>query len=157
MSDAIEHVLACHFPDCLVAENPWTAMFREEWRLARGSLPLRHIAIVDEAIATSGHVRQFLDSDSPNQYSFLRGGGLGRPGGFRRLRRRGKHGLALGTAQHHHQGPPIGGHLLPQGPGGAQQGAMEHQGYQQGPAQTLLSRSHGHPPPRFRVEIMPNT
>jgi benzoylformate decarboxylase len=35
------------------------------------------IAIVDEAIATSGHVRQFLDSDSPNQYSFLRGGGLG--------------------------------------------------------------------------------
>lgn len=35
------------------------------------------IAIVDEAIATSSQVRQFLDSDSPNQYSFLRGGGLG--------------------------------------------------------------------------------
>jgi benzoylformate decarboxylase len=35
------------------------------------------VAIVDEAIATSGHVRRFLDSDSPNQYSFLRGGGLG--------------------------------------------------------------------------------
>ena len=35
------------------------------------------VAIVDEAIATSGHVRRFLYSDSPNQYSFLRGGGLG--------------------------------------------------------------------------------
>jgi len=35
------------------------------------------IAIVDEAIATSSQVRKFLDSDSPNQYSFLRGGGLG--------------------------------------------------------------------------------
>lgn len=35
------------------------------------------IAIVDEAIATSSPVRKFLDSDSPNQYSFLRGGGLG--------------------------------------------------------------------------------
>ncbi len=35
------------------------------------------IAIVDEAIATSSHVRRFLNSDSPNQYSFLRGGGLG--------------------------------------------------------------------------------
>lgn len=35
------------------------------------------IAIVDEAIATSSQVRQFLNSDSPNQYSFLRGGGLG--------------------------------------------------------------------------------
>ena len=35
------------------------------------------IAIVDEAIATSSHVRKFLNSDSPNQYSFLRGGGLG--------------------------------------------------------------------------------
>ncbi|ARO15240.1 thiamine pyrophosphate protein TPP binding domain protein [Ketogulonicigenium robustum] len=34
-------------------------------------------AIVDEAIATSSLVRKFLDSDSPNQYSFLRGGGLG--------------------------------------------------------------------------------
>ena len=33
--------------------------------------------IVDEAIATSSHVRKFLNSDSPNQYSFLRGGGLG--------------------------------------------------------------------------------
>lgn len=35
------------------------------------------ISIVDEAIATSSQVRKFLDSDSPNQYSFLRGGGLG--------------------------------------------------------------------------------
>jgi benzoylformate decarboxylase len=35
------------------------------------------IAIVDEAIATSGHVRKFLNSHSPNQYSFIRGGGLG--------------------------------------------------------------------------------
>ncbi|MBV8663912.1 MAG: thiamine pyrophosphate-binding protein, partial [Hyphomicrobiales bacterium] len=35
------------------------------------------VAIVDEAIATSGLVRKFLNSDSPNQYSFLRGGGLG--------------------------------------------------------------------------------
>lgn len=35
------------------------------------------VAIVDEAIATSSQVRKFLDSDSPNQYSFLRGGGLG--------------------------------------------------------------------------------
>jgi benzoylformate decarboxylase len=35
------------------------------------------IAIVDEAIATSSHVRKFLNSNSPNQYSFLRGGGLG--------------------------------------------------------------------------------
>lgn len=30
-------------------EQEWMAMFREEWRLARGSSPLRHIAIVDEA------------------------------------------------------------------------------------------------------------
>jgi len=35
------------------------------------------ISIVDEAIITSSHVRKFLNSDSPNQYSFLRGGGLG--------------------------------------------------------------------------------
>lgn len=35
------------------------------------------IAIVDEAIATSLHLRGFLDSASPRQYSFLRGGGLG--------------------------------------------------------------------------------
>jgi benzoylformate decarboxylase len=35
------------------------------------------IPIVDEAIATSSHVREFLRSDSPNQYSFLRGGCLG--------------------------------------------------------------------------------
>ena len=35
------------------------------------------VAIVDEAIATSAHVRGFLDSDSPQQYSFLRGGALG--------------------------------------------------------------------------------
>lgn len=36
-----------------------------------------NIPIVDEAIATSSHVRAFLRSDSPSQYSFLRGGGLG--------------------------------------------------------------------------------
>ena len=35
------------------------------------------IPIVDEAIATSTHVRKFLDSGSASQYSFLRGGGLG--------------------------------------------------------------------------------
>ena len=35
------------------------------------------IAIVDEAIATSVHVRSFLSSPSDRQYSFLRGGGLG--------------------------------------------------------------------------------
>jgi benzoylformate decarboxylase len=35
------------------------------------------VAIVDEAIATSVHVREFLNSDSGNQYSFMRGGGLG--------------------------------------------------------------------------------
>ena len=35
------------------------------------------IAIVDEAIATSSHVRAFLDSASSRQYSFLRGGCLG--------------------------------------------------------------------------------
>ncbi|MDR3537690.1 MAG: thiamine pyrophosphate-binding protein [Acetobacteraceae bacterium] len=35
------------------------------------------IAIVDEAIATSLHVRGFLDSPSPRQYAFLRGGALG--------------------------------------------------------------------------------
>ncbi|CAH2605588.1 Thiamine pyrophosphate-binding protein (plasmid) [Rhodovastum atsumiense] len=35
------------------------------------------IAIVDEAIATSVHVRGFLNSASSRQYSFLRGGGLG--------------------------------------------------------------------------------
>ncbi len=35
------------------------------------------IAIVDEAIATSLHLRQCLSSASPRQYSFLRGGALG--------------------------------------------------------------------------------
>ncbi|WP_439815116.1 thiamine pyrophosphate-binding protein [Zavarzinia sp. CC-PAN008] len=35
------------------------------------------IAIVDEAVATAAHVRSFLNSNSPSQYSFLRGGGLG--------------------------------------------------------------------------------
>jgi benzoylformate decarboxylase len=35
------------------------------------------IAIVDEAIATSLHMRGFLDSPWPRQYSFLRGGALG--------------------------------------------------------------------------------
>ena len=36
-----------------------------------------HVAIVDEAVATSTHVRSFLDSSSARQYSFLRGGALG--------------------------------------------------------------------------------
>jgi benzoylformate decarboxylase len=36
-----------------------------------------YVSIVDEAIATSLHVRSFLDSSSPRQYSFLRGGALG--------------------------------------------------------------------------------
>ena len=35
------------------------------------------VAIVDEAIATSTHVRNFLNSRSSSQYSFLRGGALG--------------------------------------------------------------------------------
>ncbi|MBS0559778.1 MAG: thiamine pyrophosphate-binding protein [Proteobacteria bacterium] len=35
------------------------------------------VAIVDEAIATSLHVRRFLNSASARQYSFLRGGALG--------------------------------------------------------------------------------
>jgi benzoylformate decarboxylase len=35
------------------------------------------VPIVDEAIATSLFVREFLNSDSPRQYSFLRGGALG--------------------------------------------------------------------------------
>ncbi|NPT47144.1 thiamine pyrophosphate-binding protein [Paraburkholderia sp. 1N] len=35
------------------------------------------VSIVDEAIATSAHVRKFLNSESANQYSFMRGGGLG--------------------------------------------------------------------------------
>jgi benzoylformate decarboxylase len=35
------------------------------------------IACVDEAIATSLHLRQFLARDSARQYSFLRGGALG--------------------------------------------------------------------------------
>jgi benzoylformate decarboxylase len=35
------------------------------------------IAIVDEAVATSLHLRDFLNSPSPRQYSFLRGGALG--------------------------------------------------------------------------------
>lgn len=33
--------------------------------------------IVDEAVATSIHLREFLDSSSPSQYSFSRGGALG--------------------------------------------------------------------------------
>ena len=36
-----------------------------------------HVAIIDEAVATSQHVRSFLNSSSTRQYSFLRGGGLG--------------------------------------------------------------------------------
>jgi benzoylformate decarboxylase len=35
------------------------------------------IPIVDEAVATSEHLRGFLDSPSPRQYSFTRGGALG--------------------------------------------------------------------------------
>jgi benzoylformate decarboxylase len=35
------------------------------------------VEIVDEAVATSGNVRKFLNSPSPGQYSFIRGGGLG--------------------------------------------------------------------------------
>lgn len=35
------------------------------------------VAIVDEAVATSTHVREFLNSPSARQYHFLRGGGLG--------------------------------------------------------------------------------
>jgi benzoylformate decarboxylase len=35
------------------------------------------IAIIDEAPATSLHLRSFLNSNSPRQYSFSRGGALG--------------------------------------------------------------------------------
>ena len=42
---------------------------------ARAIGPL--IPIVDEAVATSEHLRGFLDSPSPRQYSFTRGGALG--------------------------------------------------------------------------------
>jgi benzoylformate decarboxylase len=35
------------------------------------------VAIVDEAVATSSHVRQYLCNDSTNQYFFTRGGTLG--------------------------------------------------------------------------------
>jgi benzoylformate decarboxylase len=35
------------------------------------------VPIVDEAVATALHLRGFLDSQSPAQYSFLRGGALG--------------------------------------------------------------------------------
>ena len=35
------------------------------------------VAIVDEAVATSLHLRGFLNSEWPQQYSFLRGGALG--------------------------------------------------------------------------------
>jgi benzoylformate decarboxylase len=35
------------------------------------------IHIVDEAVATAFHLRGFLNSDSPSQYSFARGGALG--------------------------------------------------------------------------------
>jgi benzoylformate decarboxylase len=35
------------------------------------------IAIVDEAPATAAHLRSFLNSSSPRQYSFSRGGALG--------------------------------------------------------------------------------
>lgn len=35
------------------------------------------VAIVDEAIATSSPLRQFLNSNNPAQYAFLRGGALG--------------------------------------------------------------------------------
>lgn len=43
--------------------------------IVRAIGPRTHI--VDEAIATSNHMRAFLDSDHARQYSFLRGGGLG--------------------------------------------------------------------------------
>ncbi|HEX3984548.1 MAG TPA: thiamine pyrophosphate-binding protein [Acidisoma sp.] len=42
---------------------------------ARAIGPAVHI--VDEAVATALHLRGFLNSNSPNQYSFLRGGALG--------------------------------------------------------------------------------
>ena len=45
------------------------------YEAARGIGP--DIPIVDEAVATSLHVRAFLDSPSPRQYSFSRGGCLG--------------------------------------------------------------------------------
>jgi benzoylformate decarboxylase len=35
------------------------------------------IAIIDEAVATSLHLRGFLNSNSTQQYSFSRGGALG--------------------------------------------------------------------------------
>ena len=40
------------FPDWIKVEADFVAMFRQEWRLARGETPLARIAIVDEAPAT---------------------------------------------------------------------------------------------------------
>lgn len=40
-------------------------------------LAIKHIPIVDEAIATASYLRQFLNNSVTKQYSFLRGGALG--------------------------------------------------------------------------------
>jgi benzoylformate decarboxylase len=41
------------------------------------ALAIKSTPIVDEAIATASHLRQFLDNNTTRQYSFLRGGALG--------------------------------------------------------------------------------
>ncbi len=56
-------------------EAPVTTPLVAAEQVARAIGP--HVAIIDEAIATSLHVRSFLNSSSAWQYSFLRGGGLG--------------------------------------------------------------------------------
>ena len=67
--DALDQAAAARFDD------PRIAPLVAAQQAARAIGP--DIAIVDEAIATSLHLRGFLDSPSPRQYSFLRGGGLG--------------------------------------------------------------------------------
>jgi benzoylformate decarboxylase len=56
-------------------DSPVTTPFVAAQEAVRAIGP--DIAIVDEAVATSSHLRKLLYSDSPNQYSFSRGGALG--------------------------------------------------------------------------------
>lgn len=46
--------------DPAALEELWLAMFREEWRLARGAAPLGHVVIVDEAPAAQFLYPEFL-------------------------------------------------------------------------------------------------
>ncbi|MGR9137390.1 thiamine pyrophosphate-binding protein [Rhizobium leguminosarum] len=67
--EAIERLACSQFDEPII--SPIVAA-REAARAIGGG-----ITIVDEAIATSSHLRQFLRSSSGSQYSFLRGGALG--------------------------------------------------------------------------------